>query len=131
MAFPGTFNISYYKGDTYEFKIYPKDASGAAYPLDADYLVAFTISPYRGADGIADKIEAYAVISEDFTNISCAILPENGNSMLSGVNYVYDVEINKTSLPYNIVRTLLTGTITVTDQITGAQAPEEPVEEVS
>ncbi len=32
MAFPGTYNINYYKGDTYQFRIYPKDTAG--YPFD-------------------------------------------------------------------------------------------------
>ena len=43
MAFPGTYNISYYKGDTLEFKIYPKDSSGASFSLD-NYIATFTIA---------------------------------------------------------------------------------------
>jgi hypothetical protein len=129
MAFPGTYNISYYKGDTYEFKIYPKDASGAAFPLDGYDLsegVKFTISSDRGSSGIDDQIEGYSAISTDRTHITCAIRPENGN-LLNATNYVYDVEINKTATPYNIVRTLLTGTISVTDQVSGAIEAEDLV----
>ena len=34
MAFPGTLNINYYKGDTYEFNIYPKKSTdGSAFDL--------------------------------------------------------------------------------------------------
>jgi hypothetical protein len=123
MAFPGTFNINYYRGDTYEFKIYPKDASGAAFPLTGYDLAEgakFTISTQRGADGLEDQIEAYAAIASDLTHISCAILPENGTAMTAGLNYVYDVEISKAGTPYDLVTTLLTGTITVTNQVTGA-----------
>lgn len=129
MAFPGTYNISYYKGDTYEFKIYPKDASGAAFPLDGYDLsegVKFTISSDRGSSGIDDQIEGYSAISTDRTHITCAIRPENGN-LFNATNYVYDVEINKTATPYNIVRTLLTGTISVTDQVSGAIEAEDLV----
>jgi hypothetical protein len=82
MAFPGTYNISYYRGDTYEFKIYPKDASGAAFPLtgyDLSEGVKFTISSDRGNAGIDDQIEGYSAISADRTHITCAIRPENGN----------------------------------------------------
>jgi hypothetical protein len=123
MAFPGTFDINYYRGDTYEFKIYPKDASGAAFPLtgyDLAQGAKFTISTQRGLDGLADQIQAYAAISADRTHISCAILPANGTAMTAGTNYVYDIEISKTGTPYNLVTTLLTGTISVTNQVTGA-----------
>jgi hypothetical protein len=123
MAFPGTFDINYYRGDTYEFKIYPKDASGAAFPLtgyDLAQGAKFTISTKRGLDGLADQIQAYAAISADRTHISCAILPANGTAMTAGTNYVYDIEISKTGTPYNLVTTLLTGTISVTNQVTGA-----------
>jgi len=33
MAFPGTFNFSYYRGDTNQFVIRPKNASGSAFDL--------------------------------------------------------------------------------------------------
>jgi hypothetical protein len=131
MAFPGIYNISYYKGDTYEFKIYPKDASGSPFPLDGYDLTAgvtFTISSERGDGGISDQIEGYSVISTDRTHIVCAIRPENGNQLSSSVNYVYDVEISKSGTPYNIVRTLLTGSITITDQISGAIEASEGLE---
>jgi hypothetical protein len=130
MAFPGTYNISYYRGDTYEFKIYPKDASGAAFPLEGYDLsegVKFTISSDRGNAGIDDQIEGYAAISADRTHITCAIRPENGNLLTPTFNYVYDVEINKAGTPYNIVRTLLTGGISVTDQVSGAIEAEDLV----
>lgn len=122
MAFPGTYNISYYKGDTLEFRVYPKDSSGAAFDL-TDYedeygnSPIFTISTSRGASGLADQISAYASVSEDGSYILCVIRPEDGNQLDAGTSYVYDVEINKEDLTYDIVHTLLTGTITVTDQV--------------
>lgn len=119
MAFPGTFNISYYKGDTYEFRIYPKDSAGNAFSL-ADYIdenIKFSISTARG---VTPTIEGYAQKSDDDSYIQCAILPSNGEDMTAGTSYVYDVEISRTASPYNYVFTLMTGTISVTDQITGA-----------
>jgi hypothetical protein len=125
MAYPGTFNINYYRGDTYEFKIYPKDASGAAFPLTGYDLaegVKFTISTQRGEGGIADSIEAFARISNDRTHITCAILPDNGKDMIYGPNYFYDVEISKAAVPnvdfYPTVITLLTGTVTMEEEVT-------------
>jgi hypothetical protein len=118
MAFPGTYNFSYYRGDTLEFRIYPKDSSGSAFDL-TDYSGSelFTISTSRGEDGLLDQVSGYAEISGDGTYILCVITPDSGTQLAAGTQYVYDVEISKTAAPYNIVYTLLTGTITVTDQV--------------
>jgi hypothetical protein len=123
MAFPAAFNISYYRGDTYEFRIYPKDASGNAFPLtgyDPTEGVRFTMSTERGEAGIGNQLFGYAKISNDASYIDCAILPENGQDMLFSDNYVYDVEISKSGLPYDTVITLITGTISVQEQVSGA-----------
>jgi hypothetical protein len=135
MAFPGTFNINYYKGDTYEFKIYPKDANGGPFPLtgyDLSEGSTFTISTERGFDGFAESIEGFSRISPDRTHITCAITPDNGSRLSSGQNYVYDVEIKKAAVQnidfYPTVLTLLTGTIVITDEVTIAPS-ETPSEE--
>lgn len=124
MAFPGTYNISYYKGDTLEFRIYPKDSSGAIFPLDGYDLVSgakFTIAPARGSAGASNQVEAFAEISLDRTYINCAILPSAGNLLDASQQYVYDIEISKVGAnSYDYTYTLLTGTISVTDQVTGA-----------
>jgi hypothetical protein len=123
MAFPGNFNIDYYRGDTYEFKIYPKDNSGAAFPLTGYNLtegVKFTISTERGINGIEDQIEAFAEISADLTHITCAILPSNGADMTSNLPYEYDIEISKDGSQYPLVTTLLSGQIRVREQVSGA-----------
>lgn len=119
MAFPGTYNISYYKGDTFEFRIYPKDVSGAAFDL-TDFLAngsaKFTIATARGAG--ATQIAATAQISSDLTHVACVITPSQGESLDAAIQYVYDVEISRTvSGSYPYVYTLLTGTVSVTDQV--------------
>lgn len=120
MAFPGTYNINYYKGDTLEFRIYPKDTTGGSFPLSQyvspNGVTKFTIAPTRGATtGI---IQGFAEIANDQTNILCAITPANGALMTPGTEYVYDVEIARTDANYDFVYTLLTGTIAVTEQVT-------------
>lgn len=118
MAFPGTYNINYYKGDTFEFRVYPKDSAGDAFPLSqyVEGTTSFTISSERGTtEGL---ISGYAQISNDETYILCAITPTNGASMVAGTEYVYDVEISRTDAPYDYIYTLLTGTISVTEQVT-------------
>ena len=122
MAFPGTYNFSYYRGDTFEFNIYPKNAAGQPFVLDS-YNVAFTISNTRGSEGVTTQVTSYAVISPDNTYITCVILPEDGAQLSADATYVYDVEIRDTdALPYPKIYTLLTGTIDVTDQVTDIQA---------
>lgn len=119
MAFPGTYNINYYKGDTYEFRIYPKDAAGEPFDLtDFDGSETFTIANARGEAAVTTVV-AYASISDD--HILCAIRPADATNLVAGTTYYYDVQIDATGdNGYDLVHTLLTGTITVTDHVTGA-----------
>lgn len=122
MAFPGTYNFSYYKGDTLEFRVYPKDSTGAPFSLSG-FAASFTISTARGAAGIPDQIPCFAEVSGDNTYILCTIRPTDGDQMISGTTYVYDIEISDSDITYDYdkVYTLLTGNISVTDQVTGAE----------
>ena len=116
MAFPGTYNFSYYRGDTYQFIVRPKNANGTVFTLD-DYSdgALFTIANRRGSTGT----QVVATATVDITNhiITCTITPEQGRELTAGTTYVYDVQIENGA---SIVYTLLTGSITVTDYITGA-----------
>ena len=114
MAFPGTYNFSYYKGDTNEFVIRPKNSSGSSFDLTG-YTAEFFIASARG-DNPAFSVEANAVVNATTDIITCTILPEVGTTLDAG-SYVYDVQItNGVSLIY----TVITGTIAVTEQVTGA-----------
>jgi hypothetical protein len=122
MAFPGTLNINYYKGDTYEFRVYPKDSSGASFDLSQYGNAKFTISTSRGSSGVSGKIECLAVITSGVSGnyVTCTIRPGDSVTMSAATQYVYDVEITRTASPHNYVYTLLTGTVSVTDQVSGA-----------
>jgi hypothetical protein len=147
MAFPATYDFNYYKGDTFEFRIYPKKNDGTVFDLSQfdipsnfandpddvtdDYALydsaQFTIANVRGNTGLAENmpLRCFARVSDDNTFVQCAIRPEEGSKMLPGTEYVYDVEVRKPSGAagsgqYDIIQTLLTGTITVTDQVTGS-----------
>lgn len=122
MAFPGTFNFSYYKGDTYEFKVYPKNVNGSTFDLTSFTSAGFTISTARGAAGLLDQIECDATISNTNDYILCTIKPGDSETLVAGTQYVYDVEISKNVSGTPVVHTLLTGSIDVTDQVTGATA---------
>jgi hypothetical protein len=120
MAFPGELNINYYRGDTYEFNIYPKLAGGSAMDL-TNYTVKFYIGESRGQT--TGLNECYATIptltgGEDFPNyVKCAITPAAGALLDPTKTYYYDVEVTKASTPYPYVYTLLTGTVSITDQV--------------
>jgi len=118
MAFPGTLNINYYKGDTYEFRIYPKNSDGSVFDLTPYGNASFTISTVRGSAGASTAVEAFAQVSEDGTYLLCVILPGQGGSLNANTSYVYDVQVRRSGPPYEKVYTLVTGTITVQDDVT-------------
>lgn len=117
MTFPGTYNINYYYGDTFEFRVYPKNTNGSAFILDTFDEAKFTLAPTRGAD-LNDQIPCYAVIDSNSTNILCAISPNDALQLDPTKQYVYDVEIKKAANPYDIVYTLLTGNVNITQDVT-------------
>ena len=149
MAFPATYDFNYYKGDTFEFRIYPKKNDGTVFDLSSFYVptnfantpddytdtvtpydsAQFTISTVRGSEGT--PIRCFARVSDDGTFVQCAIRPTDSDSLVAGTEYVYDVEVRKPSMgsgigSYEIVHTLLTGTIAITDQVTGATSATQP-----
>jgi hypothetical protein len=125
MAFPSTFNINYYEGDTYEFKIYPKNSIGGVFNLSpSTWEAKFTIANGRGSTVIVNgtstavtQILCDVIIEQDST-VSCEIKPAKGRQLVAGVNYVYDVEVKNTATGKTF--TLLNGNITVTADVSGA-----------
>lgn len=115
MSFPATYNIRYYKGDLYQFVIRPKTSAGDIYPIDdSTYYSYFRISTERNGPS-GSTISADTSISDNA--VTCELRPSIGASLTPGTTYYYDVSIqDKTNS--NIVYTLLTGTISVTGDIT-------------
>jgi hypothetical protein len=120
MAFPGELNINYYRGDTYDFNVYPKKTDGTVFDLTNYGNASFTISTARGTAGVSSKVEAIATVSSDATYLACKIRPADGRQLVGGTQYVYDVQVTNPSTSPATIYTLLTGTISVTDDITGA-----------
>jgi uncharacterized repeat protein (TIGR02543 family) len=120
MAFPGELNINYYKGDTHEFKVYPQKTDGSVFLLTDYSNSTFTIAQSRGDAGVAlGQINASARISSDGTHVVCAITPENSELMDASKTYVYDVQVySQGADTYDKVFTLITGSISVTDDVT-------------
>jgi hypothetical protein len=111
MAFPGTYNFNYYRGDTFEFIIRPKDAVGDPFDLTG-YTSSFTIANSRGP---SPSLFYVATASIDLIDdiVTCTISAPTGENLLPGVTWVYDVQITDGTNVY----TLLTGNITVTDDV--------------
>lgn len=112
MAFPATYNISLYSGDTYEFVISPKNSDGTSFDL-SDFDSTMTIATSRGSSPTFSTT-AQTVVNTTLNTVTCTILPGVNNSLTAGTTYVYDVEISNGS---DRVYTLLTGNITITEDV--------------
>lgn len=113
MAFPGTYNFNYYRGDTFSFIIRPKDSSGAAFALSG-FTSSFTIANKRGTG--ATQYAGTAVVNTADNIITCTISASTGRNLAPSTTWVYDVQITDGTSIY----TVLTGSISSTDDITGA-----------
>jgi hypothetical protein len=113
IAFPGSFNFSYYQGDRYEFSIRPKISNGEPFNLSG-YSGLFTIATERGNPSAIIGSSQTASIDASAGTVTVFINPEFGQT-LTGNSYVYDVEISQSG---SNVFTLVTGNIAVTRDIT-------------
>ncbi len=123
MSFPGIFNINYYRGDTYEFNVFPKDSSGNVFDMTTFPGSEFVISETRGGEGV---VTAYSVISDDKTHVKCAIRPIDAALLDAEKTYVYDVQIEREASPYDFVYTLLTGNLNITEQVAAPSQASPP-----
>lgn len=114
MAFPGTYNFNYYRGDTFSFIISPKDAIGNSWDL-TNYSAVFTIASSRGPSPTYSYTGTTSINLVD-SIITCTIPPATGRSLSSDIAWVYDVQITNGTEIY----TVLNGSISSTNDITGA-----------
>jgi hypothetical protein len=121
MAFPGTYDIRYYKGDTFEFFIYPKNASGNTFDLSGFNTINFTIAEVAGAAGATNALSGEVDTDGNNTYIKCIITPEVGEQLDATKTYVYDVQIEKAAgngVDYPYIYTILKGNISITEEVT-------------
>lgn len=106
---PATYDINYYRGDTYEFYIQPKDVDGM--PIDVStFTTAFLVATSRGPDPAA----SFNCTSTPMgSTIRCVIPASVGATFVGNTVYVYDVQV----VDGSVVKTYLTGNIYVTDQV--------------
>jgi hypothetical protein len=113
MAFPGTYNFNYYRGDTFQFIVRPKDAVGDNFDLTG-YTAILTIANQRGPG--ATQYAGTAVVNTVDDIVTCTISATTGRNLVPTTSWVYDVQITDGTNIY----TILTGNITSTNDITGA-----------
>jgi hypothetical protein len=113
MSFPANFDISYYRGDRYELILNPKNANGTVFDLTG-YSSSFVVGTARGSASAA-VVTFTPTVDIDAGTITAVIDPENGKDYLTTGPYVYDIEISKSA---SVVYTLVTGTISVTQDVT-------------
>ena len=65
---------------------------------------------------VIDPVKIVKIVSAVSDTVTCTILPGVGRDLSPG-SYVYDVQITTGA---TVIYTILTGSITVTDDITGA-----------
>lgn len=116
MAFPASYNFSYYRGDSFQFVIQPKNADGTEFDL-SEYVSASSTFTIASRSGGVDTFEfnGNIDINSSESYITCTIPFEDGSTLAQGTTYVYDVQIKNDDYVY----TLLSGTITVTNDISG------------
>jgi hypothetical protein len=115
LSFPANFNIRYYKGDLYQFVIRPKTSAGDPFPIsDSTHQAFFYASTSRGGSSENTFTLSATIVAG---NVVATILSSDVSKFNQGNNYFYDVSVQKISDP-NEVYTLLTGSLTITPDIT-------------
>lgn len=116
MAFPKTHNLEYYRGDTFEFIVDVKNQDGSDFALSGFETYTFKIANQRGAGATQYTGTAIKV---DPASVKCTITATVGRTLAAG-QYFYDVQITDTTPTPNIIFTILTGILNVTDDVSGA-----------
>lgn len=91
MAFPATYNIQYYKGDTYQFVIRPKNSSGAPFVLPStEYQVNFYIATSRG-DTPTQALAGSSTITQTTYAVTTKLLQNNIATLTTSTNHRFVV----------------------------------------
>jgi hypothetical protein len=114
MAFPATYNFNYYRGDSFDFIINPKNPNGTSFDLDG-FTSLFTIASSVTPQNVVVAELGDSLVNSQTATVACSITPEIGVSLSAGP-YIYDVEVFNSET--SVTHTLLRGTITVTQDVT-------------
>lgn len=116
MAFPATYNFSYYRGDTFTFSIKPKDVNNVPLNLQGFRSQMKIVS----SSNPANAVEITPSINASTGTVTVEITPALRNDLTPGT-YNYDLEVSKLDSlgeTIDVVYTLIAGRITVVADIT-------------
>lgn len=100
MAFPATYNISYYAGDTYQFVIKPKNSNGSSFSMPSTiYTPKFYISQARGANALTITNKALTSNVATLTTSAAHGYSVNTIITVSGVDSTFNGAYRITAIP--------------------------------
>lgn len=111
---PASYNITYYRGDTFTLTVKVLDANGQNLNVQRFDSVTFGLNRDRGV--YSNPITMSAALDKNNSTVTCTIGPTVG-ATLSG-SYQYDIVLYK--LNGGLVSeeyTVMTGTVTVQDDV--------------
>jgi hypothetical protein len=112
MTMPAYYSFQIYKGDTLKFTL-TLNSSGSAFFIPDGSVFSGAVKE-KNKSQITANFQTSIISSED--GFVLFTLPSSQSSLLDAKkNWVYDVQIEQ---PGEIVRTLMTGSMFVTDQVT-------------
>jgi hypothetical protein len=113
MAFPGTYNFNYYRGDTFSFIIAPKNSTGGAFPLTG-YSAEFNIATSRGG-----AIATYASYASGGATGSYTVTISAANTLITVGQKITGNGIPTNTYVTGVSSTLITMSNQATSQISG------------
>jgi hypothetical protein len=112
MTMPAYYSFQLYKGDTLQFTL-TLNSSGSAYFIPEGSVFSGAVKEKNKAS-VTANFSTSIISAED--GVVLFTLPSSESSLLDAKkNWIYDVQIEQTG---GIVRTLLAGSMFVTDQVT-------------
>ena len=112
---PVTYDIKYYKGDTYSLILYPKTNAGTPFDLSEFTAGTFDIADQRGTAVGREKYRLSVDIDSVENTVLCTITPTAGDLLDASKVYYYDITVSGPA-----THTFLTGTNTVSESVVGA-----------
>lgn len=114
MTTPATYDMKYYRGDSYAILLFPKTSLGTPFNLDG-FTGSFDIADQRGNDPSRWATRGSVVVDTVENSLLCEISPTVGANFDVTKTYFYDITVTGPA-----THTFLTGTIEVTDFVVGA-----------
>ena len=112
MSLPATTSFDLYRGDTLRFRMYLK-SSGSAYAIDASASFSGGIKENKTSASTVYPMTA-TVESASAGQVLITLSASTSALLSASKNCIYDVQMNEAG----IIKTLLSGNVFVTDQVT-------------